>query len=100
MTINRKEILLSVQRALLGAVSPALRGVTIDWDRETIRIIAFFDGLISDDDIESMSVVETEVMADFLPEYSVSMETKRFDSPSQITCLKAWAYYRKEHSSP
>lgn len=96
MTISRNNVLLSVQRALLGAVSPTLRGVTIDLDKKSIRILACFDGLISEEDSESMSEVETEVMADFLPEYSVSMETKRIDSPSKIQCLEAWAYYRKE----
>ncbi len=64
----RQCVLLSVQRALLGEVPPALRGVTLGWDDSLIYLRCYFDGPISEEDHESMELVATEVMADFFLE--------------------------------
>src|SRR5262249_15827690 len=74
---GRIHVLLSVQRALLGEVPPALRGVTVGWDASSINIVCYFDGEISEEDQASMSCVETEVIADSFPEYDVRLECVR-----------------------
>jgi hypothetical protein len=93
----RKKILLSLQRALLGEISPFLRGVTCSWDDSQICILCIFDGQVSDDDQESMEGVETEVMADF-PEISVNLNSVRLDYPEPLNpqFLTDWVYRRKE----
>lgn len=68
-------IYLSVQRALLGNVSSALRCVAVDWGEKWIRIVCYFDGPVSDEDRESMQLMETEVMADF-GDFEVSAEIR------------------------
>ena len=61
----RMPVLLSLQRALLGEVFPALVAVCVSWSERAIRIRWFVDPPISDDNRESVSSVETEVLADF-----------------------------------
>ena len=51
----RQRIVLSVQRALLGEVTPNLRGVAADWNDTEIRVVCYFDGPISDTNREDMS---------------------------------------------
>jgi hypothetical protein len=92
----RPRILLSVQRALLGEVFPAMRGVTAGWDDSTVRIVCYIDGPISPMDQERLSVVESEVLADLSDDYQVRLDIIRCDEPANLTPLKAWAYRRRE----
>jgi hypothetical protein len=89
-------ILLSVQRALLGEVFPALRGVTVGWNERTIRILCYVYGPVSPIDEERLSGVESEVLADFSKDYEVRLDTIRCDEPANMTPLQAWAYRRRE----
>jgi hypothetical protein len=92
----RPRILLSVQRALLGEVFPAVRGVTVGWDHSTIRIVCYIDGPVEPMDQERLSCVESEVIADFSEDYEVRLDTVRCDEPANMTPLQAWAYRRRE----
>lgn len=100
MTQNelRAEVLLSLQRALLGEIGLNVRGITCDWDTTSITIQCIFDGEISDDDQEAMEVACTEVMADFPPDVTVNRACKRLDAPEPLNShtLTVWVYRRKE----
>ena len=93
----RPRVLLSVQRALLGEVFPALRGVGVGWDDRTIRIVCYIDGPASPTDQDGLSGVESEVMADFSEDYEVRLDTVRCDEPAEMSPLQAWAYLRREN---
>jgi hypothetical protein len=93
---RRVSILLSVQRALWDEVGPALRGVTVGWDERSIRIVCYFDGPISEEDRESMSCVETEVIADFSEDERIRLECVRLDAPAPMPMLGDWVYVRRE----
>ncbi|MBX6313852.1 MAG: hypothetical protein IRY99_13190 [Isosphaeraceae bacterium] len=95
-TDRRRRILLSLQGALLGEVPPALRGVTVGWDERSIRIIAYFDGEISEEDRESMACVETEVIADFPEGEEIRLDSVRRDAPAAMETLNEWVYLRRE----
>jgi hypothetical protein len=92
----RGALLLSVQRALLGAVSPTLRGVTVGWQGQVIRLRFYTDGPISSEDREALSVVGAEVIADFPAPWAIDEEVIREDAPEPMECLEAWAYLRRE----
>ncbi len=63
---NRKQtVLVSLQQALLGEVSERLRAVTVSYDDKSVHFDCIYDGEIRDDDHESMSCVETELIALF-----------------------------------
>ena len=80
---KRVSVLLSVQRALLGEVSSRLRAVRVSYDETNIRIVASFDGKITEADRESMSEVETEVYADFHQDRTVTVA----ESPAALPAV-------------
>jgi hypothetical protein len=82
-TADRVSIILSVNRALLGAVSSSLRSVQVEWNEKEIDLYCYFDGLISEDAAEDMSVVAAEVAADF-PGHTVNDHCIRIDFPQKI----------------
>jgi hypothetical protein len=96
--IERSAVLLSLQRALLGAVPSSLRGVTCGWDDQRITLRFIFDGPIHEDDEQEMYVVGAEVVADFKALVSIDEQVIRVDSPEKLTgyALQAWAYMRRE----
>lgn len=95
----RIRVILSVQRALLGEVSPALRGVTVGWDEKRIAILCYYDRRISEEDREAMSCVETEVMADFPADLQIDLDVIQCDAPQEMKLLDVWVYCRRESVS-
>lgn len=97
---TQADVLLSTQRALLGAVPASLRAVTCGWTDEKITLRFIFDGPIDGNDEEEMQVVGTEVVADFLAPMSVAEEVIRVDYPGELGphLLRVWAYLRKERT--
>jgi hypothetical protein len=65
MDTSAATLALSLQRALLGAVTPNMRAVYARRDRNEIVITFVFDGDISADDVETTGIVSTEVISDF-----------------------------------
>jgi hypothetical protein len=65
-----------------------------------IDICFYFDGPISQEDKESASCVETEVLADYDPGYRVTVRCIRLDSPSPIDDDGVWVYLRRERKAP
>ena len=74
-----------------------MRAVAVDWNDDEITIRPYFDGSVSDADAETMSVVETEVTADF-PDHTVDLAPVRYDAPRPLSekALRAWVYMRQE----
>lgn len=91
-------LLLSVQRALLGAVSPNLRAVTCGWEGVEIKLRFVFDGEIAEEELEDARIVGTEVIADFPAPWTISEDIARLDYPRGLRpgALAFWAYLRKE----
>jgi len=94
--VRKCEVLLSLQRALLGEVSCNLRAVTVKFTETTIHFVAIYDGEPREEDRESMLLVETEVMADFSSSHAITHEVTRLDAPALIPKDRIWAFYRKE----
>lgn len=97
----RQNLLLSVQRALLGAVPAGLREVSCGWSRQEIKLLFVFDGEIDQDDYESAKIVGSEVIADFSAPWTISEEIVRLDYPAGLHNEKddetmTLAYRRKE----
>jgi hypothetical protein len=93
----RRRVLLTFQVALLGMVTPSLRGVTVHWDERRILAHCIFDGPTSDEEREACSDIEAEVMASF-PNHEVIVLARRLDAPGELTAelLDAWVYRRNE----
>ncbi|GAB3628183.1 hypothetical protein PTE30175_05339 [Pandoraea terrae] len=93
----RIRLMLSLQVALLGAITPNIRAITCSINEKGIVILAIFDSVINDDDIDSMESVASEVASHF-ESLKVFVECKRLDAPVDFRpqALDLWVYRRKE----
>ncbi|WP_368540820.1 hypothetical protein [Enterobacter soli] len=88
---------LSLQRALLGNVTPNIRAVIAELTGKSISILFYFEGEVDDDDEELASVIETEIIADFDDDFTVYTAVQRLDYPQRIKNTNGLlAYLRKE----
>jgi len=87
---------LSIQRALLGEISEKLRAVIFSVSESLLEIRFYFDGDIDEDDAESASCVESEVLADYEEDYTVSARCFRRDFPEIIVDDGLWVFKRRE----
>jgi hypothetical protein len=90
----------SIQRALLGAITPNLRGVACGVDSRLISIDFFFDGPFSEDDHERCEVVASEVISDFtdFPDLKISTNVLEYPAPQPMKTKEGnfWVYERFE----
>ncbi len=96
-TALRTRILLSTQRALLGRISRNIRMITIDWDKNYFELKAYYDKIVTEDDIENLEEITTEIAADF-PEMEEIEELYEYslEEISDLIALKEVVYKRKE----
>ena len=94
--------LLATQRALLGIVSPELRAVVIDIDKEKkLYYIRFYhDGEASEKQIDLWECAMTEASADLGIKCIVDGFVIRLDYPEKIPLRGRYAYLRKEGRAP
>ena len=94
---TRIHVVLSFIRALLGEVSPTLRGITVGLKEKKAKLVCYFDGEIQENDINSMNSVEAEMLAD-LPEMEIDFNVERLDYPEPLSekTLDEWLYLRRE----
>lgn len=86
---------LSVQRALLGEVTDRLFAVTCGIDGKCVHIRAYFCGKVTPDDIERVSFLGAEVIADFPEQYKIEECTLSADD-SEPEMLDFWAFLKEK----
>jgi hypothetical protein len=98
---ERISLLLSFQRALLGAIHQELRQASIEADRLAHRILVRFeyDGTPSERAIESGQIATTEVIADFSAPWTIHEEHLEVPFPARLTPLELVAYRRGEEDA-
>jgi hypothetical protein len=87
---------LSIQRALLGMVAANLRAVAFSINDEALDIRCYFEGVVGEEEKETMSCVETEILADYESEFSVEVHVLPLDPFEPIIDDGVWVYHRKE----
>ena len=92
------QILLSLQRALTGAVPPQLRQASIDLDpsSQLVRVRFEYDGPPDPTVKESCSSAATEVIADFPAPWDLDVQHRVVPYPHRLSGLKHVAYLRAE----
>lgn len=101
MSLDLDILLRDVQRALLDAVVPSLRAVTLDVDEKNKQffISFFYDEEVTDELFDLASVAGTETGVS-LPEYFTNEEITRLDFPAEIPKRGWFVYFRKEPVLP
>ena len=91
----KRTLKLSIQRALIDAVTDDLYAVTCGIDGDNcVHIVSYFDGSVSDEGWDAMNAAAGEVIADF-PE-NFRLEERYMDATqAQPICLDFWAFRRK-----
>lgn len=96
--INETYGLLSAINALLGAVTPNLRAVTMEISvpEKIVKASFFYDGRISDEDFDTANCALTEIISDFPPDYKLEDRIERLDYPTKIPVVGRLVFQRKE----
>jgi len=84
-TLDRARVLLSVQRALLMAITPEMRAIDVSWSDCEIRLRFTLARPSETDMNELTNEVEAEVEADFIPEARVSSEIDTVPAGSPVS---------------
>jgi hypothetical protein len=61
-----------------------------------MTVLAIYEGPIAEADLEELSCVETELIADLPDDYVVDTHPERIDPPRALPTSVVWAYRRKE----
>ncbi|NCU09900.1 hypothetical protein [Pantoea ananatis] len=93
-----KRLKLSMQSALLGAVTENMRNIAVDIYENKIFLYFFIDGEIKDDDKENISIIEAEVMADFEDDFDIETIIKRIDCPEKIILGQGYSVFQRKES--
>ncbi|HKY99735.1 MAG TPA: hypothetical protein VJ112_01060, partial [Rhabdochlamydiaceae bacterium] len=91
-------LLLTVQHALLGVVTPELRAVVVDFDKEgsLLYVRFYYDSEISKNLIDLWQSMIIEIGADFCPNCLLDGKVERADYPQTFPFRGRYAYFRKE----
>lgn len=79
----RVRVLLTLQVALLGMVTPSMRTVLVSWTESDVHIRVLFDGGVSSLEGELVSEIESEVMS-HLPGHSVRCVAETCSVPEKV----------------
>jgi hypothetical protein len=93
-------LLISMQRALLGNIIPAIRAITIGFKgQEELTVIFYFDRFTTQDDKELVSDTIGEVLGDI--EFGKVNEFCEYSKEplSNLLNLNTWVYMRREPSN-
>jgi hypothetical protein len=97
----RLRVLLSVQRALVGEVTPQMRFIAVEFSAARIHIIVWHDGAMCAADREQFDACAlTDVAADFWPpdgDPVPSVEFARCDYPERPQFRGELVYGRREN---
>jgi hypothetical protein len=88
---------LSLQRALLGAIYPSIRGIAFGYDGlKKLTLVCYLDREPNDEDKENLSDISGYVLGDI--EFEQVEEICLFDmkSGNKLNSFKGWVYFRKE----
>ncbi len=91
-------VLLAVQRALLGVISPELRAVMIDFDQkqQLLFIRIYYHEEVSEEILELWECAITEASADLGPDCLLDDGIERLDFPQEIPFRGRCVFLRKE----
>lgn len=90
--------LLSMQRRLLGLVTPSLRAVVvnINADEKLLYIRFYYDGKVDKKMLDNWESSIKESCSDFGQDCVLDADLERLDYPRNIPCAGRFAYLRKE----
>lgn len=97
--MDKRDLLISAQRALLEKVTPNLRSVCLTASNECIELSFYYDHTPSEEEEELASLADAEFIADFpSPEYKTRFCQKIVPFPEKMPDVGFCIYQRYEPS--
>ena len=92
--------LLAVQRAMLREVTPELRAVIVDLEKEKqiLQICFYYDGQVNEKTLDLWDCAAAEASAALGPDCFLETQFVRLDYPLVIPLKGYYAYLRKENN--
>lgn len=93
----RREVLISIQRALWGMIYPSIRAIAVGFKgTEKLKVIYYLDREPNENDFENISNVTGEMCSDiaFMEVEEICKFT--LDPFSKLDDLESWVYIRQE----
>ena len=97
MNITVSSIRCSLQVALLGAVTPNLRAVSVTTFQNEVTLYFYYEHQPCDEEIEISEVVASEVVSDFI-EVSIIVKRIVLQMPKNITEKGILVFHKREVS--
>jgi hypothetical protein len=88
----RIAVLLSLQQALLGMVTPDLRAVEVDIQGRSVRARFMYDGAVTAGHRALVDEVETLLIADLDDDVSAQLEVISVPSPEPVALVRGTTY--------
>ncbi|MFF2550540.1 hypothetical protein ACFVUS_06040 [Nocardia sp. NPDC058058] len=94
---ERGSVVLAINRALLGEVSPSFRAIYFKVEEGTLHLHFIIDGVPSADDIDSIHDIGGETIASF-NDLNIVEEWTTVNHPEKIQMPPGWepVFHRKE----
>lgn len=94
----RTQVLLSLQRALWGVITPDIRAIAVGWGEGSINARFIYEHSVSAADWETVREVETQVLADLDEGIRTNFTAEFVPGPgfSLSPQEEWWAYMRHE----
>ncbi len=93
----RREVLISIQRALWGMIYPEIRAIAVGYEgKKRLKVIYYLDREPNEEDYENISEVTAEICADidFQEVEELCIFTK--EPINKLDNLVSWVYMRRE----
>lgn len=95
----RRDVLLSIQRALWGMIYPSIRAIAVGFEKnkKKLKVIYYLDREPNEEDYENISEVTSEVCADIEFEEVEEVCDFTVEPISKLESLESWVYIRQEN---
>ena len=93
--VDHVQVLLSTQRALVGALGHQVLGVSVHHTETTVLLDIFIDGVLAEDEYDELDVISTEILADFPEATAVNLNIKQ-NCNSPLSSRGQWVYLLRD----
>ncbi|TDP61906.1 hypothetical protein [Flavobacterium dankookense] len=94
----RREVLISMQRALWGMIYPEIRAISVGYEgTQKLIVNCYLDRKPNEDDYENIAVVTAEVISDINFMEIEENCIYSLEPISKLDNLMSWVYVRKEN---
>lgn len=100
MAIDRESVLLSTQRALVGAITKNMKAITIGFTDTSYTLKVYFNSEPNEEELEIMKIVTGEVCADIGEFTEFKEEAEVANSNVQVNHLEkldVWVFMEHFH---